>query len=232
MKRVYVFVTLAAVLAAMGMGVGLAAADEPGDDTHSILDRTDAENASESQVETVQNWATDEQLEALNDSEHERVETWLEDAPELESAEPDEYEVAFGDGGTWITEYELEDGEARITFVADQERTVDVEDAMDGIGQDGIVEPYSREYNLSGGETTISMDVREFRGASTVGVTVDGSTARLSTEMEEPSDADDNPFETFGGESGLFFGVFMSVGLAGLGTVIVLRQEESGVIEA
>ncbi|WP_241434245.1 hypothetical protein [Natronorubrum tibetense] len=216
----------------MGMGVGLAAADEPDDDTHSILDRTDAENASELQVETVQNWATDEQLEALNDSERERVETWLEDAPELESAELDEYEVAFGDGGTWITDYELNDGEARITFIVENQRTVDVEDAMDGIGEDGIVEPYSREYELSEGETTISMDVREFRGASTVGVTVDGTTARLSTEMQDPETEEENPFHTFGGESGLFFGTGMATTAAALGAFIVIRQEESGVIEA
>ncbi|SDK70702.1 hypothetical protein [Natronorubrum texcoconense] len=147
-----------------------------------------------------------------------------------ETVEPD-YEIAFNEY-IRIVEYELKDGTATVTIDSERNHTVTMEDAMDGIGEDGIVEPYSREYSVSEGETTITMDVREFRGASTVGVTVGGTTARLSTQMQEPSDTEENPFHTFGGESGLFFGVFMSVGLAGVGTVIVLRQEESGVIEA
>ena len=179
MARVYVFVMLVALLAAMGMGVGLAAADEPD------------ENGT--------------------------------DKPE--------YEIEFGDD-LRILEYELEDGEARITFDADRSRTVAVSDALAGVDQEGAVEVPSQEYDLSDGETTISMDVRELRGASTVGVTVDGSTARLSTEMQEPETEEENPFHTFGGESGLFFGTGMATTAAALGAFIVIRQEESGVIEA
>ncbi|ELY52795.1 hypothetical protein C493_15528 [Natronolimnohabitans innermongolicus JCM 12255] len=149
---------------------------------------------------------------------------------ENESAE---YELAFGDD-LRVLEYELEDGTATITFESDHARnqTVTVTDAMEGIDSDGIVEPYNREYTISPGETTITMDVAEVHGASAVGVTVQGTTARITSEMSDPSDADENPFETFGGESGLFFGIFMSVALAAIGTVYVLRSEESGVIEA
>jgi len=43
---------------------------------------------------------------------------------------------------------------------------------------------------------------------------------------------DQNPFEAFGGTSGLFTGVIMSVVLAALSATYVLRSEESGVVEA
>ncbi|EMA56887.1 hypothetical protein C470_15287, partial [Halorubrum distributum JCM 13561] len=41
-----------------------------------------------------------------------------------------------------------------------------------------------------------------------------------------------NPFRHFGGESGLFSGIGMTVGLAGVGAWYVVRSEESGVIQA
>ena len=41
-----------------------------------------------------------------------------------------------------------------------------------------------------------------------------------------------NPFRHFGGESGLFSGIIMTVSLAGIGAWYVVRTEESGVIEA
>ncbi|WP_121743877.1 hypothetical protein [Natronorubrum halophilum] len=146
------------------------------------------------------------------------------------TAEP-AFEAEFGDG-LRITEYELANGTATITFDADRPRTVTVSDALAGVGEEGAVQVPSEDYNLERGETTISMDVREMRGASTVGVSVSGTTVRLSSKIEEPSEGDENPFRHFGGESGLFSGILMTVGLAGVGTWHVLRSEESGVMEA
>ncbi|ELY97545.1 hypothetical protein C482_13019 [Natrialba chahannaoensis JCM 10990] len=144
-----------------------------------------------------------------------------------ESAGP-EYEVEFGDD-LRILEYQLEDGTATITFDADRPFTVVVSDALAGVDQEGAVEVPQEEFEIDTGETTISTSVREVNGASTVGVSVQGTTVRLGTEMEAQ---EENPFETFGGESGLFTGVIMTTGLAGLGTAYVIRSEDSGVIEA
>lgn len=141
-----------------------------------------------------------------------------------------EFEVEFGDD-LRILEYDLEDGEATITFDADRPRTVTVTDALQGIDREGAVQVTGQEFDLERGESTISMDVREVRGSSTVGVSVGGTTVRLSTEMQEQQ-TDENPFRHFGGESGLFSGIIMTVGLAAVGTAHVLRSEDSGVIEA
>ncbi|WP_137289505.1 hypothetical protein [Natronorubrum halophilum] len=152
-----------------------------------------------------------------------------ENETETATAEP-AFEAEFGDD-LRITEYELENGTASITIDADRPRTVTVSDALAGVGEEGAVQVPSEDYDLERGETTISMDVRELRGASTVGVSVGGTTVRLSSGMEE-SQGDENPFRHFGGESGLFSGILMTVGLAGVGTWHVLRSEESGVLEA
>ncbi|WP_137290940.1 hypothetical protein [Natronorubrum halophilum] len=153
-----------------------------------------------------------------------------QDGNETENATEPAFEAEFGDD-LRITEYELANGTASITFDADRPRTVTVSDALAGVGEEGAVQVPSEDYDLERGETTISMDVREMRGASTVGVSVGGTTVRLSSEMEE-SQSDENPFRHFGGESGLFSGILMTVGLAGVGTWHVLRSEESGVMEA
>ncbi|ELY64707.1 hypothetical protein [Natrinema versiforme] len=140
-----------------------------------------------------------------------------------------EHVAEFADGELVITDYELEDGTATITFDAERSRTVTVSDALAGVGQDGAVQVPEQDYEIERGVTTISMDVRELQGASTVGISVDGTTVRLSTELDQ-NEAD--PFATFGGESGLFTGVIMTVVLAAAGAWWVIRSENSGVIEA
>lgn len=137
-------------------------------------------------------------------------------------------EIEFGDD-LRILEYDLEDGKARITFEADQPKTVVVSDGLAGVDQDGAVQVPEQEYDLTRGRTPIAMDVREYQGGSMVSVSVDGLAVRLSSEFDdEPKD----PLQYFGGLSGLFTGIGMSVGLAGTAAVYVLRREDSGVIQA
>lgn len=138
------------------------------------------------------------------------------------------YELAFNEN-LRVLDYELEDGTATITFDADLGRTIEVTDAMDGIGESGIVEPYSREYEIDRGETTITMDVTQVRGASSVSVTAAGKTARFSSDFDqEPHD----PLQYFGGISGLFTGIGLTVVIFGGAAWYVVRKEDSGVIEA
>ncbi|ELY42567.1 hypothetical protein [Natronorubrum sulfidifaciens] len=235
MRRIFVFATIAAVALAMGMGFGLAAADEDewptdldADQVRDLLDE-DRDDVPEDTRAAVRDWTT-ANPNALEDDERDNVRDWLRDEPADVDA-PDEFDVDFG-GGTWITDYSLEDGTATITFQTSRYQRVTVSDALEGIDQDGAVQVPSETYELERGETTISTDVREMRGSSSVGVTVSGTTVRLSTEMEAPEQQDDNPFRHFGGESGLFSGIIMTVGLAAVGTAYVLRSEDSGVIEA
>lgn len=147
-----------------------------------------------------------------------------------ENATADLEQVAeFADGEVVITDYELTDGTAKITFDAERSRTVTVSDALAGVDQEGAVQVPKQEFQIERGAATISMDVRELQGASTVGVSVDGKTVRLSTPLEQN---ESDPFATFGGESGLFTGVLMTVILAAAGAWWVVRSESSGVIEA
>jgi len=74
------------------------------------------------------------------------------------------------------------------------------------------------------------MSVTSFQGGYTVGVSSGSGTVRLSTAMDETSGED--PLQYFGGESGLFTGMGMSM-LLSLGAAgWVVWREESGVIEA
>ena len=237
MKRIFIFSMVAAVALAMGMGVGLTAADEDWPTDQDDLERGDVleaidqdrEDVPEDARTAINDWATDNPDE-LTDDERETVRDWLRDEP-AEIDAPEEFEVEFS-GGVWITDYSLEDGEATITFETSRYQRVTVSDALAGVDQDGAVQVPSETYELERGETTISTDVREMRGSSTVGVTVSDTTVRLSTEMQAPEQQDENPFRHFGGESGLFSGILMTVGLAVVGTAHVLRSEDSGVIEA
>lgn len=135
---------------------------------------------------------------------------------------------------TTITEYELEDGEVEFTIETSDRVQVTVTDALAGFDQDGAIEQPQESHDVLPGEQTITMDLEEHHGAMTAGVTVDGTTVRLSSSMtEDPADeAGENPLHYFGGESGLFTGMGMSMVMAVGATGFVLWREEKGVIKA
>ena len=137
--------------------------------------------------------------------------------------------IRFNDA-TRIVGWEFEDGRVQVAVATNISNTVEISDALAGAGKAGAIQVPKTTHDLERGVHVITFPVETVRGGSAVGVTVDGSTVRLSTALEEQQEA--NPFETFGGESGLFTGVGMTVILAAVGAWWVVRSEESGVIEA
>jgi len=139
--------------------------------------------------------------------------------------------IRFNDA-TRITGWEFEDGRVRVAVATNISNTVEISDALAGINSDGAVSVPKTTHDLERGVHVVTFPVETVRGGSAVGVSVDGTTVRLSTALEEQQQDEANPFETFGGESGLFTGVGMTVLLAVLGAWWVIRSENNGVIEA
>ena len=132
------------------------------------------------------------------------------------------------DANTSIVGWEFDDGRVTVALETERRTGVTVSDALAGIGEDGAVQvPKTQQFLERESVTRVTMDVSEYNGGHSVGVTVDGLTVRLSTEMNG-----DNPLRYFGGESGLFTGMIMSIVMSGAATGFVLWREESGVIRA
>ncbi|WP_135821080.1 hypothetical protein [Halostella litorea] len=140
-------------------------------------------------------------------------------------------ELSLSDATT-ITDWRFENGTVHVTMELEISRTVTITDGMAGANTTGATRPPKQSWDLSRGTHNLTMPVEQVRGGSSVTVASAGGSYRLSNAMEPPEDDDANPFETFGGESGLFTGVLMTTGLAGIGAWWVVRSEENGVIEA
>jgi hypothetical protein len=143
------------------------------------------------------------------------------------NASPDE--VIMIDNTTRITEWSFQDGMVRITIQQDVPGSVTLTDALAGVQAEGATRVPTRTQYLPIGTHTVSMGVEEVRGGRSVSVATGEGTVRLSTGLKQQ---DKNPLETFGGESGLFTGVLMTVVLAALSAAYVVRSEDSGVVEA
>ncbi|MEY7852165.1 hypothetical protein AB7C87_23525 [Natrarchaeobius sp. A-rgal3] len=197
---------------------------------HSILERTDAENASYQQVETVDNWATDEKREELSDDEREELEAWLAAAPDPDDRIP-EY-VREIDSETYITGWEFTDGQFVVHIFALEPTTVTMAESADW--EEGSGEYRTIVEEIDDGENTVYVDT--FAGEND-GVALSFATQLSMEEQRGPyistgTQGEQDPFRHFGGTSGLFSGVAMTTGLAALGAVIVVRSEESGVVKA
>jgi len=127
-----------------------------------------------------------------------------------------------------ILGYEFGNGIVTVEIEADRRTTVVISDGLAGIGESGAVEVPQQRHTMRPGIDTISMPVTTFQEGSAVGVSADGATVRLSSEM----DIDDNPLRYFGGESGLFSGIGLTLLMSVLGAVYVVWTEDSGVVEA
>jgi len=130
-----------------------------------------------------------------------------------------------------IVDWEYTSGQFALTFEADEPTSVSITEAgtwSEGSGQFNYVSQVIGE-----GRSTVTVPVSDRDGAA-VGITTpasmdQGTGAYVSIGREETTS---NPLETFGGESGLFTGVIMTVLLAALSAAYVVYSEESGVIEA
>jgi len=130
-----------------------------------------------------------------------------------------------------ITDWEFQNDTVHVTVELEISRTVVITDGMAGVNTTGATRPPSQSWDLSRGTHELSMPVEQVRGGSSVTVATAGGSYRLSTAMNPPDD-EANPFETFGGESGLFWGVGMTVIVAALAAWYTIRTEASGVVEA
>ncbi|MCU4743378.1 hypothetical protein [Natronoglomus mannanivorans] len=251
MNRILRFSAIAAVAIAlaMGMGVGLmgATAQEEANETddsdglagsiEDIMDRNAPHNASESAVEIVDNWATDERLEQLGENDRDRLESWLDEARgdgdrddqgETNPINPENCDRII-DTETCVTEWSYSDSTFTLTFHAVEETTVGLTEASDWDENSERI-AYA-EHDLEPGETTVTFTVFESQGAGvgfmTAAARQQGSGAVISIGQYAP-----DPFRHFGGTSGLFSGVAITVLLALLGAWIVVREESSGVVRA
>ncbi|MFP9192987.1 hypothetical protein ACLI4Q_15205 [Natrialbaceae archaeon A-CW1-1] len=152
-----------------------------------------------------------------------------ETVAEDDEVQPDEsYEQAI-DTETRITDLAYSSGRFTLTIEADEDTRVSLTEA--GTFEEGTSSFNYDEVRLEEGKNTITFAVADRDGAAVAVATrqslSQGTGAIVSTGMVEQ-----NPFRHFGGESGLFSGVIMTVSLAGIGSWYVVRSEDSGVIEA
>ncbi|WP_436346964.1 hypothetical protein [Natronorubrum sp. FCH18a] len=189
MRRILIFATTIALLAAMGMG-GMGSA---------IAAQENATNSSDDQ---------------------------LEDEPEVE---PNEDYVREIDSETRIVDWSYNPGMFEIVIEADEDTAVSVTEGGDYEEGDGSFN--YREFDIEEGNNTITMPVTDRQGAG-VAIATKRSLAQGGGATLSIGQVEQNPFRHFGGESGLFSGVIMTVGMAGGGSWYVIRSEESGVIEA
>jgi len=134
------------------------------------------------------------------------------------------------DDNTRIVDYHFGDGSITIEIEADRPGSVTIADAMAGMGEEGATTVPESSERVLPGSNTVTMSVTSFQGGHTVGVSSGSGTVRLSTAMDEESG--DDPLQYFGGESGLFTGIGMSMLLSISAAGWVVWREESGVIEA
>ena len=205
MNRIFVFATVVVVTLAMGMGAAIAPV------------------AAQAQ-------------ENATDSADDRADDELEDgAAENETAvEANDDFMQEIDTNTRITDWSYSPGMFTLTIEADEPTKISMTEA--GTFEEGTGTFNYEEVSLDEGTNTITFAVTARQGPDGAGAGVAIATARsleqgggayVSTGMVEQ-----NPFRHFGGESGLFTGVGMTVGLAALGAWYVVRSEESGVMEA
>ncbi|WP_377076855.1 hypothetical protein [Natronoarchaeum sp. GCM10025703] len=135
------------------------------------------------------------------------------------------------DTETRVMDWSYDSGVFTITLDADAPTKVAVTEA--GGFQEGSGAFNYNRFEIPEGESVVTFATRDAQQRGTA-VTIStqqslaqGGGAYLSTGGQAQ-----DPFEAFGGTSGLFTGVTMSVVLAALSAAYVLRQEANGVVEA
>ncbi|WP_276255602.1 hypothetical protein [Halomontanus rarus] len=215
----------------------------------SIIDRTDPDNAREEYIEIVERFATAERLEELGDDERNRILEWLEEArgdddrddqgeqnETASSNEPTSSTNASAsdavkiNDATTITSWEFVDNELIVTIDSAITQTVTISDSRAGAAVEGATRVPEQRQDLERGTNTIALTLAEQTNGYVATVSTSGGTIRLSTGLEEAEPPD--PFRHFGGTSGLFSGVGITVLLALVGAYLVVREESSGVVRA
>ncbi|ELZ08879.1 hypothetical protein C478_18386 [Natrinema thermotolerans DSM 11552] len=136
------------------------------------------------------------------------------------------------DNQTRVTDWSYAPGRFTLEIEADEPTTV-------SLTESGSFEEDAESFNyakkeLEEGTQTVTFMVAPRQGGKGAAVAIatqqsleNGGGAIVSTGTVQS-----NPFSNFGGTSGLFSGVAMTSGFAGLGAWYVVRSEEDGVVEA
>ena len=133
------------------------------------------------------------------------------------------------DGDTRITDWEYRPGMFTLEIEADEPTTVSLTEAGDF--EEGTGSFNYDEVRLEEGTNSVTFAVTDRQGAG-VAIATSQSLQQGTGAFVSVGQVEQNPFRHFGGESGLFSGIIMTVSLAGIGAWYVVRTEESGVIEA
>ncbi|AGB16637.1 hypothetical protein Halru_2043 [Halovivax ruber XH-70] len=144
---------------------------------------------------------------------------------ETTAAAGDDYQEVI-DEDTRITNWQYSPGQFLITIQADASTSISLTEA--GSFDEGTSQFNYGERELEEGENVIRFSVTDRQGAAVAIATrqslQNGGGAIVSTGAVER-----NPMSNFGGESGLLSGIAITVAMAGLGALYVVRSEDSGV---
>ena len=204
---------------AMGMGVGTIAAQEDTDDDGEVYPGEQGPNSPND---------TDDEQDDGGDRDGDRADDELEDR-ENATVSPDDDFLREIDTKTRITDWSYEPGMFTIQIEADEPTRVSMTEAGDferGTGSFNY-----QEVELDEGTNTVTMPVTDRQGAG-VAIATRRSLEQGTGAFVSVGQLERNPFRHFGGESGLFTGVGLSVALAALSAAYVIRTEESGVMKA
>ncbi|WP_226006611.1 hypothetical protein [Natrinema salinisoli] len=133
------------------------------------------------------------------------------------------------DTDTRITDWEYRPGMFTITLKANKTTKVSMTEAGDF--EEGTGSFNYKEITVQEGTNTVTMPVTDRQGAG-VALATQASLEQGTGAFVSVGQVQKNPFKNFGGETGLFTGVGLSVSLAALGAAYVVRSEDTGVIEA
>ncbi|MFC4542018.1 hypothetical protein ACFO5R_08775 [Halosolutus amylolyticus] len=215
----------------------------------SIMERhDDPADAPDQYVEIVRNWA-DENMHDLDREDRTDISSWLrvaesggdrDDDPgddelgnttkvNLSKADTlaENETIRFSDSAR-ILGWEFRDGAARVAIQTDIRTSVTMTDALAGLEDEGAVHVPKTSQELEEGTHIVTLPVETVQQGSAVGVTANGATVRLSSGMMAGS----NPLRYFGGTSGLFAGMVLSIAMSGAAALFVVWREDNGVMKA
>ncbi|MFC4247244.1 hypothetical protein ACFOZ7_09580 [Natribaculum luteum] len=152
-----------------------------------------------------------------------------ENATDEPTVAPSEDYLQQIDNETRIVDWEYRPGMFTIEIEADSATQISMTEAGDF--EEGTGTFNYKETGLQEGTNTVTMPVTDREGAG-VAIATRASLEQGSGAFVSVGQVEKNPFRHFGGESGLFTGVIMTIVSAALGAAYVIRSEDNGVIEA
>ena len=171
-------------------------------------------------------WAAPVAAQEQPDENESNATTSEQAEPEIKTG--DDYQQQI-DNSTRITNWEYRPGMFTITLEADDPTKISMTEAGDFERGTGTFN--YREVQLQEGTNTVTMPVTDRQGAG-VAIATRASLEQGGGAFVSVGQVQRNPFRHFGGETGLFSGVILTVSLAAVGAAYVVRSEDSGVQKA